>query len=56
MKKDKLMKAMPWLLIFGGFYLLPSIPWVLALGCMVIGITMLIERMWPEQWGTNRTR
>lgn len=22
-----------------------------ALACMVIGITMLIERKWPEKWG-----
>lgn len=45
------MKAMPWLLIVFGFFTLNMFQGYLALACMVIGIVMLIERVWPENWG-----
>ena len=45
------MKVLPWLLIFGGFYTLNMFPGVVACGCMVVGITMLIECRWSEKWG-----
>lgn len=53
MSKEMKMRLLPWLLIFGGFYLLTKLPAVIAGGCMVVGIVMLIERICPEQWGEN---
>ena len=51
MRNKLLMKAMPWLLIVFGFFTLNMFQGYLALACMVIGIVMLIERIWPEKWG-----
>lgn len=51
--KETKMKLIPWLLIFGGFYSLIMMPAVIAGGCIVVGITMLIERRWPEKWGAS---
>ena len=53
-----LMKVLPWLFIVLGFLTLNMIQGVVAITCMVIGIVMLIERVWPEKWedenkGTN---
>lgn len=50
------MKAMPWLLIVFGFFTLNMFQGYLALACMVIGIVILIERVWPENWGDEVTR
>jgi hypothetical protein len=51
MKKNKhLKKAMPWLLIVFGFLTLNMFQGYVALACMVIGIVMIIERIWPEKW------
>ena len=50
MKNKLLMKALPWLLIVFGFLTLNMFQGYLALACMVIGIMMLIERIWPEKW------
>ena len=47
------MKALPWLLVFGGFLLLYILPAFLAGGCMVVGITMILNRKWPEKWVPN---
>jgi hypothetical protein len=44
------MKAMPWLLIVFGFLTLNMFQGYVALACMVIGIVMIIERIWPEKW------
>lgn len=44
------MKALPWLLIIFGILTLNMFQGYLALACMVIGIVMLIERVWPEKW------
>lgn len=52
-KRGLTMKVLPWLLIFGGFYFLSRLPWMVALGCMLIGIVMLIERIWPEKWASD---
>ena len=49
--RSLLMKAMPWLLIVFGFFTLNMFQGYLALACMVIGIVMKIERVWPEKWG-----
>lgn len=54
MKQGWLMKALPWLLIILGFYELNILPWQVALGCMLVGIVMIIERVWSEQWGEIR--
>ena len=45
------MKALPWLLIVLGFLTLDMFQGFVAFACMVIGIVMLIERVWPEKWG-----
>ncbi len=50
-KNGRLMKAMPLLLIVFGLYTLNMFQGYLALSCMLIGIVMLIERVWPEKWG-----
>ena len=50
-KYGLLMKVLPWLLIVFGFLTLNMFQGYLALSCMVIGIVMLIERVWPEKWG-----
>ena len=44
------MKVLPWLLIIFGFLNLNLFQGYVGLACMVIGITMLIERIWPEKW------
>ena len=49
-KKGLLLKAMPLLLIVFGFLTLNMFQGYLALACMVIGIVMIIERIWPEKW------
>ena len=46
-------KSLLWLQIFSGLYSLVKLSAVFAGGLMVVGITMLIEREWPEQWGTD---
>ena len=52
MKKNSwLMKVLPWLLIIIGFLTLNMFQGYLAFAFLVIGITMLIERKWPEKWG-----
>lgn len=48
-KRGRLMKAMPWMLIVFGFLTLDMFQGYLALTFMVIGIVMLIERLWPEK-------
>ncbi len=53
MKNGWLMKAMPWLLNIGGFSFLSKITWYFPLGCMLVGIVMLIERKWPERWACD---
>ena len=45
------MKALSWLLIVFGFLTLNMFQGYVAFACMVIGIVMLIERVWPEKWG-----
>ena len=47
------MKAMPWLLIVFGFLTLNMFQGYVALACMVIGIVMIIERIWPEKWDND---
>lgn len=54
-KRGWLMKAMPWLLIVFGFLTLNMFQGFIAITCMVIGIVMLLERIWPEQWDTEKS-
>lgn len=56
MNREVKLRILPWLLIFGGFYAITMLPAVIAGGCIVFGISMLIERIWPEQWGDNMTK
>lgn len=51
MRKEMKMKLMPWLMIVFGFFTLNMFQGVVAITCMVVGITMLLERIWPEKWG-----
>ena len=51
--KGFMSKAMPWLLIILGFMTLNMFQGFVSITCMVIGIVMLIERIWPEKWGEN---
>ena len=52
-KNGLLMKAMPLLLIVFGFFTLDMFQGYVALTCMVIGIVIIIERIWPEKWGSD---
>ena len=52
-KNGLLMKSMPLLLIVFGFLTLNMFQGYFALSCMVIGIVMLIERVWPEKWASD---
>ena len=49
-KRSFSMKVLPWLLIIFGFLTLNMFQGFVAMTCMVIGIVMLIERVWPEKW------
>ena len=51
MKNKYLKNALPWLLIVFGFLTLDMFQGYLGLACMVTGIVMIIERIWPENWG-----
>ena len=55
MKNKLMMKALPWLLMFFGFFTLNMFQGYLALTCMVISIVTLLERRWPEKWGDDST-
>ena len=50
-KRDLFMKVLPWLLIVFGFFTLNMFQGFVAITCMVVGIVMVIERIWPEKWG-----
>ncbi len=53
MKNRLITKAMPWLLIVFGFLTLDMFQGFVAIACMVIGIVILIERIWPENWASG---
>lgn len=53
--KGSMLKAMPWLLIILGFMNLNKFQGFVSITFMVIGIVMLIERIWPEKWGEERS-
>ena len=56
-KRYLLMRTLPWLLIVFGFLTLNMFQGFVAITCMVIGIVMLIERVWPEKWNDeNKNR
>lgn len=54
-KRGWLMKAMPWGLIVLGFLTLNMFQGFIAITCMVIGIEMFLERIWPEKWDTEKS-
>ncbi len=49
MSNSILMAVMPWLLIVLGFLSLSILPPIVAGSCMLVGLVMLIERIWPEK-------
>ena len=53
MNSNILLKVLPFLLIVFGFLTLNMFQGYLALASMLIGIVMLIERVWPEKWGVE---
>jgi len=55
-KNGCLMKILPVLLIMFGFLTLNMLQGFVAITCMVIGIVMLIERVWPEKWETENKK
>lgn len=55
-RSEMLMKDMPWLLIVFGFLILNMFHGYVALSCMLIGIVMLVERVWPEKWESDKRR
>ena len=48
-------RTLPWLLFFIGFLSLDMFNGIIAGACFVIGIMMLIERRWPENWDSDIT-
>ena len=51
MKQNALLShALPWLLILAGLYVLNILPVFIGGGLIILGIVMLVERRWPEQW------
>lgn len=50
-----LKRFLPILLILLGLYLLLWMGQAPVAGvCMVIGIVMILERIWPEKWGSEQ--
>ena len=51
MKQSVLLSyALPWLLIFVGICVLNMLPIYVGGGLIILGIVMLVERIWPEHW------
>ncbi len=44
-------KTIPWLLIVFGLLTLDMFQGFISIACLVIGITILLDRIWPEKWG-----
>ena len=55
-KNNKMMKMLPLLLIVIGFLTLDMFQGYVALACMVTGIVMIIEKIWPEQWESDKSQ
>ena len=48
------MKLRAWCLIILGLFLLFYLGMAQIAGvCLLIGIVMIIEKIWPEKWGTE---
>ena len=43
-------KVLPWLLFLLGFCTLSMYQGMISCVCMVAGIIMLLEMIWPEKW------
>ena len=39
--------------MIGVFFMLDKLPTVVAGMCMIIGYTILVDRIWPEKWGDS---
>lgn len=52
-KNGWFIKALPVLLIVFGFLTLDMFQGYVAIAFMVIGIVMIIERIWPEKWDSD---
>ena len=49
-------KVLPYLLILSGLIILfMSNMAPVAFVCFIIGIVLIMERMWPEKWDTENT-
>lgn len=48
------MKIMPYLLIIIGILLLLFLDLPIPAGaCVLIGLVMIFDKIWPEKWGAN---
>ena len=47
MSKNVKMMILPWLLILGGIFSLSMFPVFIGGACMVLGIIMILETIWP---------
>ena len=43
-------KATPWLMVVLGFFSLNYLPAIIPGAVIVVGITMLLNSVWPEKW------
>ena len=50
---DVMKKSIPFILFVFGFLTLNMFQGLVAIACMVIGLVMLIERIWPEKWASD---
>lgn len=47
-----MIKLLPYLLILLGFFILFMIQQPIVAGvCLLLGIVMIFEQIWPEKWG-----
>lgn len=52
-----LKRLSPFLLIIIGLFMLLIMGNVMIAGvCLLLGIVMVIERIWPEEWGAERKK
>lgn len=52
-KNARMIKFMPWILIICGLYVLDIFPAIVSGVMILLGITMIFERIWPEKWLNN---
>jgi len=52
--KSLFLKSIPYLLILLGLFFLFKMNMPIPAGvCLLLGIVMILERIWPEKWGSE---